>query len=156
MMYRTPLYAMLAATGCVLLIACMNVASLLVARTAARSKELAIRAALGGGRMRLLRERLIESLLLSRGRCIGLLLAWGALQWLVQIRHDMNRVEAIQIDSVVALFTIGIILFARSSPASSPPSASGGKQILLALQESSRSHSAGTARAGLAQDLAGS
>ena len=109
-MYRTPLYAMLAATGCVLLIACMNVASLLIARTAARSKELAIRAALGGGRMRLLRERLVESLLLSTvGGAFGLLFAWGALQWLVQIRQDMNRAEAIQIDSVVALFTIGII-----------------------------------------------
>ena len=63
--YKTPLYAMFAATGCVLLIACMNVASLLVARMAARRKELAIRSALGGGRLRLLRERVIESMLLS-------------------------------------------------------------------------------------------
>ena len=63
--YKTPLYALLAATGCVLLIACMNVAGLIVARAASRNKELSIRAALGGGRLRLMRERLIESLLLS-------------------------------------------------------------------------------------------
>ena len=63
--YKTSLYALLAATGCVLLIACLNVASLLVARTAARSKELAIRTAMGGGRLRLLGERLMESFLLS-------------------------------------------------------------------------------------------
>ena len=54
--YKTPLYVLFAATGCVLLIACLNVAGLLVARAAARSKELAIRAALGGGRLQLLRE----------------------------------------------------------------------------------------------------
>jgi len=79
--YKTPLYVLLAVTACVLLIACLNVASLLVARTAARSKELAIRAALGGGRLRLLCERMMESLLLSTaGGAMGLLLAWQALK----------------------------------------------------------------------------
>jgi predicted lysophospholipase L1 biosynthesis ABC-type transport system permease subunit len=53
--YKTPLYAMFAATGCVLLIACLNLASLLVARTGARRREMAVRTALGGGRMQLLR-----------------------------------------------------------------------------------------------------
>jgi predicted permease len=108
--YKTSLYALLAATGCVLLIACMNVAGLLVARSAARSKDLAIRAALGGGRLRLLRERLVESLILSAaGGALGLLLAWIALGWLVHVRGDMNRVEAIHIDGTVAAFTVGVI-----------------------------------------------
>jgi len=98
---------LLAATGCVLLIACLNVAGLLVARAAARSKELAIRAALGGGRLRLLRERLTESLLVSAaGGALGLVLAWAALQWLMSARQDMNRVESIHMDGIVALFTV--------------------------------------------------
>jgi putative ABC transport system permease protein len=152
--YKTPLYAMLAATGCVLLIACMNVASLLVARTAARSKELAIRAALGGGRMRLLREQLVESLLLSAAAgALGLLASWGALQWLVHARNDMNRVEAVHIDGVVAAFTVGIIALCALFSGLVSAISTGNKQILLTLQESSRSHSAGTARAGLRKTL---
>ena len=62
---KKPLYVLLEATCCLLLIACLNVANLLVARAAARSKELAIRTALGGGWLRLIGERLMECLLLS-------------------------------------------------------------------------------------------
>jgi putative ABC transport system permease protein len=148
--YKTPLYALLAATGCVLLIACMNVASLLVARTAARSKELSIRSALGGGRLRLLRERLMESLVLSAGGgALGLLLAWAALQWLVHARGDMNRVEAIHIDGVVAAFTLGVIAFSAMFSGLIAALSSSGKNLLGVLQESSRAHSGGMARAGL-------
>ncbi len=152
--YKTPLYALLAATGCVLLIACMNVASLLVARTAARGKELAIRSALGGGMLRLMRERLMESLLLSAGGgALGLMLAWGALQWLARARGDMNRVEAIHIDGVVAAFTLGVIAFSALFSGLVAAFSSGGKRLLATLQESSRVHSGGTARAGLRRFL---
>jgi putative ABC transport system permease protein len=152
--YKTPLYALLAATGCVLLIACMNVAGLLVARTAARSKELAIRTALGGGRMRLMRERLMESLLLSAaGGALGTLLAWGALQWLVLARQDMNRVEAIHIDGAVAAFTISVIALCALFSGLISAWSSGGRHVLAALQEGSRTQSGGMARARLRKFL---
>lgn len=152
--YKTPLYALLATTGCVLLIACMNVASLLVARAAARSKDQAIRAALGGGRLRLIRERLIESLLLSSvGGALGLLLAWAALQWLVHARADMNRVEAIQIDGIVAAFTVAIVVLCALFSGLIAALSSAGKDVLAALQESSRAHSGGKTRAGLRRFL---
>ncbi len=90
--FKTPLYMLLAATGCLLLIACLNVASLLVARGAARRKELAIRAALGGGRWRLLGEHLTESFVLSlAGGAVGFLMAYAAIQWFVSTRQDMSR-----------------------------------------------------------------
>lgn len=148
--YKTPLYALLAATGCVLLIACLNVASLLVARTAARRKEMAIRAALGGGRLRLLRERLMESLLLSAaGGAAGLLLAWGALEWLIHAREGMNRVEAIRIDGVVIAFTGGVIVLCAVFSGLIAALGSENRSILASLQESSRAHSGGQGRAAL-------
>ncbi|HLJ79173.1 MAG TPA: ABC transporter permease [Acidobacteriaceae bacterium] len=146
--YKTPLFALLGATGCVLLIACMNVAGLLVARGASRSREFAIRAALGGGRMRLIRERLIESLLLSvAGGALGLLLAAGALQWLIHARHDMNRVEAIRFDGVATVFTLAIIVLCALFSGGISALSSGPANVLAGLQEGSRSHSGGTSRA---------
>ena len=152
--YKTPLYALLAATGCVLLIACMNVASFLVARTAARARELAIRTALGGGRVRLIRERIFESLILSMsGGAVGLLLAWTALEWLVHARQDLHRVESIHIDGGVIAFAAGTIavctLFAGLISALSTAR----KNILATLQESSRAQSSGRAKAGLRRVL---
>lgn len=151
---KRPLYVLLAATGCLLLIACINVANLLVARAVARRKELAIRTAVGGGRLRLLRERLMESLLLSTaGGALGLLLAYVALQWLTGTRHDMSRVESIHIDAVVAAFTIGVIalcaLFAGLISALTVRD----KQLLSTLHEASRSASGSQSRATLRRVL---
>ena len=151
---RRPLYVLLGATGCLLLIACMNVANLLVARAVARRRELAIRTALGGGRLRLLRERLMESLLLSAaGGALGLVFAWAALQWLARSRQDMSRVESIHIDGTVAVFTVAVIalcsLFAGLISALTVRD----RQLLSSLHESSRSSTGGQGRATLRRVL---
>ena len=151
---RKPLYVLLEATCCLLLIACLNVANLLVARAAARRKELAIRTALGGGWLRLMRERLLESLLLSAaGGALGLLLAFAALQWLTRIRQDMSRVESIHIDGVVAAFTVGIIVLCALFCGLITAFSASDKRVLSALYEASRSVSGGSARATLRKVL---
>jgi predicted permease len=152
--YKTPLYALLVATGCVLLIACMNVASLLVARAASRRRDLAIRSALGGGWGRLVRERLTESLLLSiAGGIFGLLLAYSAIQWLVHTRTDMNRIESIQIDGIVLLFVVVTILLCALGAGLVSAFSSRRKNLLDALHESSRSQTGDTGRATLRKFL---
>jgi predicted permease len=148
--YRTPLLTIFAATGCVLLIACLNVASLLVARTAARRKEMAIRTALGGGRMRLLRERLLESLLLSAGGGIaGILLASAALSWLIHTRQDMNRVDGVHIDATVAVFTLAAIALCALFSGFISVLSVNSKSILTPLQDASRGNSGSQSRAGV-------
>jgi predicted permease len=144
---RTPLYVLLAATGCLLLIACLNVASLLVARGASRRRELAIRTALGGSRWHLLGGQLTESFLLSAsGGIAGLLLANAAVHWFVATRQDMTRVEAIHMDPVVLLFAVGVTFLCAFFSGMTSSLAIKGKDILSSLRESSRSHSAGGAQ----------
>jgi predicted permease len=151
---KKPLYVLLGATCCLLLISCLNVANLVVARTAARRKELAIRTALGGGWLRLVRERLLESLLLSAaGGALGLLLAVAALQWFTHSRHDMTRVESIHIDGTIAAFTVGIIVFCALFSGFIAVFSTSGKRILGALHEASRSMSGGSARSALRKGL---
>jgi putative ABC transport system permease protein len=104
---RQPLLILLGAVGFVLLIACANVANLLLTRAASRQKELAIRAALGARRSRLVRQMLIESLVLAAaGGAAGLLLAaWGiqALQALAPT--NVPRLTGVHIDAPVILYT---------------------------------------------------
>jgi predicted permease len=151
---KKPLYVLLDATCCLLLIACLNVANLLVARAAARRKELAIRTALGGGWLRLMCERLMECLLLSvSGGALGLLLAFAALHWLTQTRQDLSRVESIHIDGVVAAFTVGVIVLCALFSGLIAAFSTSDKRILGALHEAARSVSGGSARATLRRVL---
>jgi predicted permease len=142
------LYALLAATGCLLLIACLNIANLLVARSAARGRETAIRTALGGTRTQLIRAQIIESLLLSAaGGALGMALAYGAVQWLVHVRADLPRVDTIHIDGTTTLFAAGCIALCGLLAGVLPAFSTNDREIARALQESFRSAGAGRGRA---------
>jgi putative ABC transport system permease protein len=111
--FRTTLYIVLAAVGLLLLIGCGNVANLLLARATTREKEFAIRSALGANRWRLIRQLLVESMILAAGgAAVGTLLAWGGLKSLVALmpQRIIPAEAVIQLNTPVLLFTLGVAM----------------------------------------------
>jgi predicted permease len=109
---RTPLLVLMGAVGFVLLVACVNVANLLLARASARQEELAVRAALGAGRMRLFRQLFTEAIVLGLiGGLGGLAIAyWGTRTLIAAQPADIPRLDEVALSPAVALFTLAISL----------------------------------------------
>ncbi len=109
---RTALYVLFGAVICVLLIANANVANLLLARASVRGKEMALRAAMGASRARIIRQLLTESLLLAAlGGALGLLIAqWGTAALIKTVPQNIPRISSIELDGVVLFFTLLVSL----------------------------------------------
>lgn len=151
---KTPLIVLLCAVGCMLLIACLNVSNLLVARSAARRKELAVRGALGGTRLILIGEQMAESLLIcATGGTLGLLLSFLATRWLAGHWSALPRADAIHLDATVLAFAIGLVFLTAMLAGLLPAISSTGAGIFAGLQESSRSIGGSLARATLRKTL---
>ncbi len=143
---RTSLLILLATVGCVLLIACVNVVNLLLVRTAAREREMAIRLALGASRRRVIRQLLTECLLLtSIGGGLGFLLAvWGVDLLKSLAPGDTPRLAQVHIDSGVLMFTLSASLLTTFICGLIPALQSSRADLQQALKESSRSATGGT------------
>ena len=142
--YRTRLLVMLGAVWCVLLIACGNVANLLLARGAARAKELAIRTAIGAGRGRIVRQLLTESLVLAMlATAFGLGLAWLAIHVIVGAAPaTIPRLAATRLDGGVLLFALAVAVVSSVIFGLVPALRAAGGDLQSSLREGGRAAAA--------------
>ena len=149
------LWILLASVGLVLLVACANVANLFLVRSDARQREVAVRRALGAGRLGIARYFFAESALLSiAGGAIGLALAWGAVRLLVA--HGpatLPRLGEVRLDGVTVAYTCGLTMLAALAFGAIPLWR--GAPLATSLHESGRSHTASRGRHRARQVLMG-
>lgn len=151
---RTPLLVLLGAVGCMLLIACLNLTNLLVARSATRRREIAVRGALGGSRVVLICEQMTESLLIClAGGGLGLLLSLVSTYWIAAHWRDLPRAESVHIDGWVLTFTLALAVAAALLAGLVPAISSTGKGLLSGLRDSSRAVGGSASRARLRKTM---